>query len=328
MTLRSMINAMPLPYYSMDTGGGGGDGGVEGDDFNDILLEGDDADILDGDDDGGVDFNSIFEDGEGTQDSGIEGEDGITSDATSILGDLFKTPDPPARKAGTQGNAKPGNQGGADDQNDPAAQTRQIQEQLTTQLQQGLQSLTIPEDMIPEDFNPSDPKALRALLGKVQQTTAQNAIRLMFAPVQVAMGQLATTLRAEIASKANSTVNESAATRLLEANVPAARDPALRPLVDVLFNQAKQRFPNDMRAQVRATRKAVAVMNLKSGSKTARGRSGDSTGQKALDLYAPMPGGNPRANGNGNGNRGNQPTKLNAAQRALLSMFASATGKQ
>jgi hypothetical protein len=293
----------PQPNFAPP--GEGGDGGEGGDLGIGESEEDDFAGIFDEPDEDGDDDSLIEIDGEN------EDEGGITLDPTDVLGDLFKAP---KGKVDADGNPIPPK---TDTTTEPTPQ--EVQAELATNLKNGIDGLSIPEDMIPEDFNGSDPKQLRALLGRVQQHTARNAINLMFAPVQVALGRMATQLRREMAASSQNTFSESAAVQLLEQNVPAARNPKLRPMVDLIFSQAKVRFPGNMRAQVSSTKKALTAMGIRSGSTAPRGPSGGTRtreGSQGLDLYAPMA--KPKTK-QGNGTTRN----LTPAQKQLMRLLAA-----
>lgn len=287
----------PRPVFSMDTGGDGGGGG-------DGFEEGGDG----GDEDGNDPFADIFADDENEEeeddliDPDSDGSGNITGDAASVLADLFKAP---TGNGNGNGNPTP--------VKEPTPQ--EVQQQLADQLNAGFDSLTLPETIIPEDFNPNDPKAMRELLSNVQKSSARNAVALMMNPMQVALGIAVKNLRREMQSTSSSTVTESTTRSLLEANVPAYNNPQHRPVVEMLLNQAKIRFPGDPRAQVRMTKKAVVAMGIRSGSNAPSGNSRNGVpgqaSKRSLDLYAPMPGNAPR----GDGNR--QKTKPNKAQLAL-----------
>jgi hypothetical protein len=305
---------LPRPVFSGDFGGGGG--GDEN--FNLDDDEGLDDDLgLDGLD--GDDAGDNLLDPDGDLESNDDGT--ITDDFAAAIGDLFKAPDGNGTRTGnpTAGNGNPKPPAGAEDQGgDKESTPQEVQAELAKQINTGLAAITLPEDIVPEDFNPSDPKQMRSLLTNVSMHGARAAISLMMTPMQVGLGSMAKQLRKEMLTTASTTTQDSVTSRLLEANVPAYKNPKLKPMVDMVLQQAKTRFPGNPQAQVKVVRKIMASMGTRSGSSAPRGNSrGRTNGESgALDLYAPMAG----RRGNQN-QRGNGPN-LNSAQKLLLRMMA------
>lgn len=281
----SRFPGLPQPVHSMDTGGSGG-----GDSFDDDL----DGSIFDqganDDGGGGDDDNFGFDEGDDLVDpDGLNLDDsgdgeGITDDASAIFKKLFAKP---KAKVDAAGNPIADDGNGGD--NEPTQE--QVQTQLASELDAGIKGLTLPD--IPDDFDANDRTKLKNLLISVQQTTARNAINLMFQPVQVALGRTITQMRKEMRATANDSTQNSAAEQMLRANVPAASSEEFRPMVDFVFTQAKKRFPNNLTAQVKMTKQTMAIIGIRSGSRAPRGSrpnsNGAINGKQALDVFAPLP---------------------------------------
>jgi hypothetical protein len=269
----------PQPVFAPpgEGAGGGEESFLNDDDF--------DFDGPSGDDE--LDDVDPFAQAGATSDEDDSEEDGINVDPEDILGQLFGEPESKT-PANTGGNNPPGPGNQQQTQGD---NPQEIQRALAEQLNQGIGALNIAEDVIPEDFNPADPKQLREVLKKTQQATARAAINLMFVPVQAAIGQAVKQMRLEMQQSASSATGKQAATQMLEQHVPAYRSPKLRPLVNMIFDQSQKRFPGDLRAQVAATRKGLKAMGVSSGSSASRGSSRTPSGASktgGLDLYAPV----------------------------------------
>jgi hypothetical protein len=274
----SLLNARGVPLFS--PAGADGPFSVDDGDFTDDSELNNDPENPDDDDDLG--FGEIDDDqNQDDDDDDLDGlGDGISLDAANILGDLFA--EKPA-----QGQQPPGNRGGGtQDEQTP----EEVQTQLAEELNAGIEALTIPEDFLPEDFDANDPKKLRAAMLGLQQRTARAAVALAFKPMQVAMTRIVGQLRAEMQSVASNTSTANQRQQLLEQYVPAANNRKLRPVVDMIFNQAAKKYPNDVRMQIKVTRKSLTAMGIKSGSTTkggtARGSNQVQRAQSTLDMYS------------------------------------------
>lgn len=244
-----------------------GEGTEGGDDDSDNQLSGDDV----------FDFGSMsLDDSDNGDEDGLDTGDGITGDRDSVLSEFWKDP----------------NAGDDDDDSDGDPDPQEVQKALATEMEASLSGMTIPEDLIPEDFNPSDPKQFRKLLTDVQAHTARNTLAIMFKPVQASLGHMARQLRKEMQATSEGAVSSSNVERMLLQAIPQAKDENIRPVIDHLMSQAKKRFPKDPKKQVLATKKAAALIGIKGSSTTnTGGRSGNRpSGEKGvLDMYAPLP---------------------------------------
>lgn len=268
----------PRIAYSPPDDFGGGGGGPDDSDLD--LGDPNDAGGGDGGDDDIFGFN--------TEDlDGFEGDDTITDDADRLLSQFWRDDASPNNGNGTQGN---GNQG----QN-----PQEVQAAIAQEMENSLNAMGVPEDLIPADFNPADPRQFREVLTQVQRATARETIRTMFRPVQAALGGIVTQLRQEMQQASSGAVNQQKAERMLSDAIPAFNSAGTRPVVQMLFEKAQNRFPGDLRKQVIATKKAAAAMNLRGMTQapTRNGRTGNGrsqqgemlTGSKALDVFATLP---------------------------------------
>jgi len=231
-------------------------------------------------------FGSIPETDAG--DEGDEGEsesgDNITDDPESFMSDLF-----PA--------------GDDDDDDEPAETPEEIaaaETQMAKDLKDGLAGLTLAEDIIPEDFDPTDPKQMRELLNKVQINAATNAIKLMFSPVQQTLNRMGGQMRREMRQTSRSghdAVNERVS---LEESFPGIKNPVIAPVIKTIYEAAKRKHPTDRKAAFAATRKGLLAVGIdgSDAGKAGRSRGGESgnnglrTGASALDglgLRLPQP---------------------------------------
>lgn len=238
-----------------------------------------------GDDEG---FDEIGNDGDDDEGEGDQGESGaddkITDDPESFMSDLF-----PA-----------GDEDDDDEEEETPEQIAAAESQMAEDLKNGLSKLTLAEDLIPDDFDPNDPKQMRELLNKVQINAATNAIKLMFAPVQQTLNRMGGQMRREMRQTSRSghdAVNERMA---LEESFPGIKNPVIAPVIKTIYEAAKKKHPTDRKAALAATRKGLAAVGVdgsdagKAGSRQRDSEGGDGfrTGASALDglgLRLPQP---------------------------------------
>lgn len=243
------------PLWAPADRGGGGDGGNDDSDHQD-----DNDDNNDNDDDDSDNNDGINDDDASDLDAllGSEEDDGDGSDSD-------------------------------DDEDDP----EELQKSLATEMAETIKKLSIPEDMIPEDFNPGDPKALRKLLGDVQQHTARNTLAIMFKPIQVSLERMQRDMRKEIDSRINGNASESKTRAMIEDAIPAASQKGAYPVIKGLYDRALKKHgkPN---AAIQATKKAMKALGMSLGENSPRGKNNDDrdsfrSGGDALDAFAPLP---------------------------------------
>lgn len=228
-------------------------------------------------------FGTIPDSDEG--DDGDEGEsntgDNITDDPESFMSDLF-----PA--------------GDEDEDEEPAETPEEIaaaETQMAKDLKDGLANLTLAEDLIPEDFDPTDPKQMRDLLNKVQINAATNAIKLMFAPVQQTLNRMGGQMRREMRQTSRNGLDGQNERVALEESFPAIKNPVLSPVIKTIYEAAKRKHPTDRKAAFAATRKGLLAVgvdgsDLGKGARQRNDGNGLRTGASALDglgLRLPQP---------------------------------------
>lgn len=102
---------------------------------------------------------------------------------------------------------------------------------LEVEIRQAIAGMGLPQNAIPEGFDPNDRTQLNKLLNTTVQSAVSQALNVVFKPIQMAMKhqeqQLRQMMRAEV-TNANK-LNQGRQT--LEQMVPEARDPAYKGLV-------------------------------------------------------------------------------------------------
>ena len=191
-----------------------------------------------------------------------------------------------------------GDEDGDDDdlgESETPEQIKAAETALAAELKAGLESLALPPDLIPDDFDPSDRKQLSDVLAKVQANTAQNAIKLMFKPVQATLNRMATMLRREIRDEVRSGSSKSKEQQTLESEFPALANPVLSGTIKTMYSQARKRYPDNLSAAIKATRRALSTVGIDpndAGPKSKRRGSTDDdfspgarVGSDALDSF-------------------------------------------
>lgn len=210
-------------------------------------------------------------------DGGLDDDGEINDDFDPLLSDIFKV------------NAD------SELENEDEDLT-QVQKDLTASMQAGLAALSIPEDLIPENFDPRDPKQLRTLLGDVQKRTASATLSLAMQPVQAALAAMERKFDARLKNSGKQQQLNQSTDQFLETQIPAYADPKRRPFIKSLVAQAQQTHPKDRKAVVKAVKASMAAMGMKTSYQGAGNRGGQTqgnggvlTGDKALDLFAKLP---------------------------------------
>lgn len=156
-----------------------------------------------------------------------------------------------------------------------------------------MKTLTPAEDLIPEDFNPNDPRALRGILGAVQQQTAQATLQMMLIPMREAMSTLSEELKADFSKQLQNHGSQSTAQQTLARIVPEVNGEHSG-MVKTLYGQAMKKKDATPEKAARAVRQALDALGIK-GSGNQEGNPSDPSqgasrrsGSGALDMYAPL----------------------------------------
>lgn len=282
--MRSMLlNSTGYAGVMMSSGGmggggaGGGGGGQEGpgdstDDFGDELLD------IDLNDDTGPLLEGATREFNGFDDFGNEGNE-INVDDPEFLDKLFK-------------EDQTNNSNNAD--LDEAGDSQEQQKALAKAMTDSIAAIGIPENAIPENFDPSDPKQFRDVVGAIQRQTAQETIKIMWQPVAAAMTQTIVRMRQEMSeTMKNGISNNDLDSQIMKA-IPSYKNPAFKAAIDVVRKQAERRFPGDNARIVAATRKGVQAMGIKLGtggssSSTGRPKTAAERTNAMLDMFAKLP---------------------------------------
>lgn len=193
---------------------------------------------------------------------------------------------------------------GTNDGSDGAGAT---QEQLQQEIQAAVRAMSIPEDVIPEDFDPTDSRQLRGVLGAVQQRTALATMGIVFKPVQAAMAQMQQHFAAEMDRKIKEATEGIQGQGQLEQIVPELTDPKLGPIIKNLDRVYKEKGKKPLERAKLIRRMldttGLASKNRGGGNGGGSNRSNQNrssrdsqpgngavrTGAAALDFFAPMP---------------------------------------
>lgn len=238
----------------------------------------------------------------GNQDGGVDDdyvEEQPEPGVGDLIGEIFTPPD---EEEEDEDLTPPGPVMGPDGKPLPTAQQK-----LAQTIQDAISKMGVTDDMIPADFDATNPKHLRDLIGKSNQATALTTIQLAFQPMQMAMEEMMTKFTQKMEAKFDGYGNQQSEAAILSGIVPEADDEKLSGLVQTLFKQAKQSKAGTGNPKVAAqmVRKGLDAMGIKSAKPADPMTGGFKSGKSALDAYAPLPEHKPnqqRRQNNGGGN--------------------------
>lgn len=174
-------------------------------------------------------------------------KDEITNDPEKFMSDLFGA----------------GDDDGDDDEDDESPEDLQkAQETMATNLKTGLSGLTLPADLIPEDFDASDPKQLAKVLNDLQIHTATQTIKLVFGPVQETLNRGFGVMRKEMRQTSRDGHSRVAEQSALRAEFPGIDNPVVSPAIKFAYESAKKKHPDNQKAAFSATKKALQTLGI------------------------------------------------------------------
>lgn len=230
--------------------------------------------------------------GQQQQNQNPGGEEEDVDDGT-FLASLFADDDDSNGDGGDK-NQSPGqqqNQNQNQNQN-PDQNQDSPEQQVSREIQDMLKKMSVSEDMIPDGFDPSDPKQFRDVMAQIQQQAAVQTMQMVFKPMQLAIQNLTQEMKTEIQNAMKQHGTESNAQQILRQFVPEADDPEHSGLVKTLFTQAQKKSKNHGDA-AKAVRRALDAMGIKGKQKgqsdSDPSSGGYRTGKDALDMFAPLP---------------------------------------
>lgn len=220
------------------------------------------------------------------------GDDNLENDDPNPLVDIFGTGDEDEdeddeSKLDEDGNPiAPKPQLGADGKPLPTPE-----EKVAATVAAMLKKMTVAEDVIPENFDATDPKQLRELLSKTNQAAAMQTMQIVMEPIKVAMQAMAAEMNQNIQNAVKGLKTGSKAEDILESLVPEVKDPELAGMVKNIFKQSQNKYKKPAEAAA-ATRRALDAMGItRKQGQGASDPSGEGlrSGNAALDLFAPLP---------------------------------------
>ena len=256
----------PQPVWS--SGGMGGGGSIPDDDGDEGDLGGDESDIDD-------DIDPFEAAGRGKKkDDDSDDDSKISLEGKDFLEQFWDE----------------GDDENEDDDED-AGDDEESQKAIGEELKAMINGLTIPEDLIPEDFDPADPKQFRDVVGKIQRQTAALTLKAVFKPMAAALNQQAVRMRKEYQEYVEQHSSGSSIRSRLIDEIPAAGDRKHRQIVNMVMKQAATKFPKDQENQLRSARKALAALGITKNTRTSggQGRSSGGSLDSVLDSFAPLP---------------------------------------
>ncbi len=165
-----------------------------------------------------------------------------------------------------------------------------------------INNMQLPENFLPQDFDPSNPQQLNQAFRSVMQHTLRNALNVVFQPTQLAMQSMSANFMNAMNQKFADTKHGQKELQTIESLVPEYSDPRyasmVKPMDDAL--KARGKKPEE-RAQT--LRKVLNQMGIKSDGNPGQQRrtsnpnqpsGGVTTGKTALDKFFGGFGGNGR----------------------------------
>lgn len=241
---------------------------------------------------GGVDDDQSGDESLGEGESGTGDDSTITGDDDFDLSTFWDEQGDDSEDG--DGNKPPRTQNNQNDgnQDDPPADP--VQAQIAANLKTTIESIAVGEDMIPPDFDVTDPKQFREVLGNALQNHAGTVLQMLFPTLKHALerqqGNLVEYIQQQIAENTDNTGARS----LLESEIDIASDPKFKRVVDMVFGQSRTRAKGDTRKAVEMTKKALKSMGIpfKPSQSRPGGRGATPTvrtGNGALDMFLPLP---------------------------------------
>lgn len=166
--------------------------------------------------------------------------------------------------------------------------------QLQQRMQQMISGMRIDEATIPEDFDPADRGQLLAVLSQVQQQTIQQALGVVFAPVQLAINTMASRIDGRIKQQITESGVRNTAQQTVRQMVPEWDDERYGGVVQTLDRSLREAGKKPVE-RARAIRKMLDQMGVRAQNNrpsvgatrqnTQSNGSTHKTGAAALDSF-------------------------------------------
>lgn len=164
---------------------------------------------------------------------------------------------------------------------------------MQTQVQSMIAQVRVPENTIPENFDPSDRTQLMALLNKTAQAAVSSSMGVVFKPVQLAMTQMAAQMKAHVDNSIKASGKQNRDVSVITDLVPEYNDKRysgmLKGVEQTLIAQGKK--PEE---RAKLMRKMLNQMGIQGDTGQGRRSSGGTgqggtasvrTGKSALDSF-------------------------------------------
>lgn len=173
----------------------------------------------------------------------------------------------------------------------PTAEEQQATQELGIQVKQSIDDFALGNDLIPDDFDPSDPAQLRDVLSATHRQAIQSTMQMMIPIINHALGTTAKQLKHHFDSSAAGRGKQSEAVTQFK-NL-GLTDPGHISVAKTFYSQALKSTKGDAVKAAKATRRALSAINIStsgspkgggsSGNRQRAGGSGVLEGDAALD---------------------------------------------
>jgi|SRR6478736_3100215 len=166
-------------------------------------------------------------------------------------------------------------------------------EAMQTQVQQLIANVRVPDNAIPENFDPNDRTQLAALLNKTAQAAVSQSMNVVFKPVQLAMTQMAAQMKAHVENSIKQSGKQNRDLSVITDIVPEYTDKRYAPMLKGVDAQlvAQGKKPEE---RAKLMRKMLNQMGIQGDTGQGRRSSGGTnqnnvpsvrTGKSALDSF-------------------------------------------
>lgn len=170
-------------------------------------------------------------------------------------------------------------------------------QQMQANVRSAIQSMQMPQDLIPADFDPQNPQQMQVLLNRAMQHTITQALNVVFQPVQLAMEAQAANMEHLVDKRIKDSQSSAREQTVLEQMVPEINNDKYRGLVTQLDNtlKASGKPAKDRATAIRKVLNSMGIndsgssqggSNRRSANPTGQ-QGGMSTGKAALDKFFP-----------------------------------------
>jgi len=157
-------------------------------------------------------------------------------------------------------------------------------EEMRELIEQGIDNFSIDDSLIPEDFNPNDPRQLKQVLVDTQKKAIEQTMQMVFKPIALIMQDSEHKMQRIVQEALSKDRGAYESKQLLERELPIVNDRKVGGVVKTIYDRALTKT-NDARKAIELTKRSLEELGINTkGHKLPKNDRNPESGGRVLSF--------------------------------------------